>query len=69
MGGLLETLLAWIRRTVGRVGVRSGVGGANYRAVPSELVERIKSRLEDSGLSIPFPLRDLHIVSQPAAGQ
>lgn len=41
-----------------------------YRAVRSDLLERIERTLEDNGPSIPFPQRDLHIVSQPpAAGQ
>ena len=51
------------------IAVRPWVSTANYWAVRSDLLERIKRTLEDNGLSIPFPQRDLHIVSQPAAGQ
>lgn len=34
-----------------------------------DLVQRCKQQLEAGGISIPFPQRELHIVSQPAAVQ
>ncbi len=51
------------------IAVRPWVATSNYWAVRSDLLERIKRTLEDNGLSIPFPQRDLHIVGQPATGQ
>lgn len=51
------------------IAVRPWVATSDYWNVRSDLLERIKRTLEDNGLSIPFPQRDLHIVSQPAAGQ
>lgn len=44
--------------------VRPWVATADYWAVRGDLLERIKRTLEDNGLSIPYPQRDLHIVSQ-----
>jgi small conductance mechanosensitive channel len=51
------------------IAVRPWVATADYWSVRSDLLERIKRTLEDNGLSIPFPQRDLHIVGQPAPGQ
>lgn len=51
------------------IAVRPWVATADYWSVRSDLLERIKRTLEDNGLSIPFPQRDLHIVSQPVPGQ
>lgn len=51
------------------IAVRPWVATSDYWNVRSDLLERIKRTLEDNGLSIPFPQRDLHIVSQPASGQ
>jgi small conductance mechanosensitive channel len=48
------------------IAVRPWVETVNYWAVRGELLERIKKVLEDNGLSIPYPQRDLHIVSQPS---
>jgi small conductance mechanosensitive channel len=46
------------------IAVRPWVKTSEYWPVRGELLERIKKALEDSGLSIPYPQRDLHIVSQ-----
>jgi small conductance mechanosensitive channel len=51
------------------IAVRPWVATADYWSVRGDLLERIKRTLEDNGLSIPFPQRDLHIVSQPVPGQ
>jgi len=47
--------------------VRPWVASGDYWAVRGDLLERIKKALEDNGLSIPFPQRDVHIVNQAAA--
>lgn len=46
------------------IAVRPWVATANYWPARGDLLERIKRVLEDNGLSIPYPQRDLHIVSQ-----
>lgn len=46
------------------IAVRPWVNSADYWAVRGDLLERIKSTLESNGLSIPYPQRDLHLVSQ-----
>ena len=46
--------------------VRPWVATEDYWAVRGDLLERIKRALEDNGMSIPFPQRDVHIVSQAA---
>jgi small conductance mechanosensitive channel len=46
------------------IAVRPWVATSNYWPVRGHLLERIKRVLEDNGLSIPYPQRDLHIVSQ-----
>ena len=50
------------------IAVRPWVKSADYWAVRSDLLERIKRALEHAGLSIPYPQRDLHIVSGDAEG-
>jgi len=47
--------------------VRPWVERVNYLAVRGALLERIKVALEERGLSIPFPQRDVHVVTQAAA--
>lgn len=47
--------------------VRPWVESADYWAVRGDLLERVKQALENNGLSIPYPQRDLHIVSQVSA--
>lgn len=47
------------------LGVRCHVGNADYFATRCELTEQIKKRFDQGGVSIPFPQRDLHIVSAP----
>ena len=46
--------------------VRPWVARVDYLAVRGALLERIKRTLEENGLSIPYPQRDLHIVTQTA---
>lgn len=48
--------------------VRPWVRTADYWAVMWDLTEAIKKRFDDEGISIPFPQRDVHIVSQPEPG-
>jgi small conductance mechanosensitive channel len=50
------------------IAVRPWVQSVDYWPVRGELLEKIKQVLEDNGLSIPYPQRDVHIVSQVAAG-
>lgn len=47
--------------------VRPWVNVADYWAVYFDLTEKIKVALEEGGCTIPFPQRDVHIKSQPAA--
>jgi small conductance mechanosensitive channel len=46
--------------------VRPWVNSGDYWAVRGDLLENVKRELERAGLSIPFPQRDVHIVSQAA---
>lgn len=46
------------------IAVRSWVNSGDYSQVRSDLLEHIKRALEAAGLSIPYPQRDLHIVTQ-----
>ena len=50
------------------IAVRPWVKSADYWAVRSDLLERIKRALEQAGLSIPYPQRDLHVVSGDLEG-
>ncbi len=45
--------------------VRPWVRTGDYWAVMWDLTEAIKKRFDEEGISIPFPQRDIHIVSQP----
>jgi small conductance mechanosensitive channel len=45
------------------LGIRCHVGNANYFVTRCELTEQIKKRFDTDGISIPFPQRDLHLVS------
>jgi small conductance mechanosensitive channel len=45
------------------IAVRVWVATADYWNVRSDLLESIKKALEGAGLSIPYPQRDIHIVS------
>ncbi|HMM66745.1 MAG TPA: mechanosensitive ion channel [Dokdonella sp.] len=45
------------------LGIRCHVGNADYFATRCELTEQIKKRFDQAGVSIPFPQRDLHIIS------
>ena len=46
------------------IAVRPWVMSSDYSQVRSDLLEHIKRALESAGLSIPYPQRDLHIVTQ-----
>jgi small conductance mechanosensitive channel len=49
--------------------VRPWVVSADYWAVRADVLERSKQTLEDAGLSIPYPQRDIHLIGQvPATG-
>ena len=50
------------------IAVRPWVKSPDYWAVRSDLLENIKRALEHAGLSIPYPQRDLHIVSGDLEG-
>jgi small conductance mechanosensitive channel len=47
--------------------VRPWVATADYWAARGDLLERIKKSLEDNGLSIPYPQRDVHLFNSAAA--
>lgn len=47
--------------------VRPWVESGDYWAVRGDLLERVKQALEDNGLSIPYPQRDVHLIGQVAA--
>lgn len=49
------------------IAVRPWVKSFDYSQVRSDLLEHIKRALENAGLSIPYPQRDLHIVTQADA--
>ncbi len=46
------------------IGVRPWVKTADYWATRGDLLERIKVTLEDNGLSIPYPQRDVHLFNE-----
>lgn len=45
--------------------VRPWVASADYWATRSDLLKNIKQDLDAAGINIPYPQRDVHIVSQP----
>jgi small conductance mechanosensitive channel len=47
--------------------VRPWVASSDYWGVRGDLLEGIKKALEDNGLSIPYPQRDVHLIGQVAA--
>jgi small conductance mechanosensitive channel len=47
--------------------VRPWVATADYWSVRGHLLEQIKKALEDNGMSIPYPQRDLHLINQAAS--
>ena len=46
------------------IAVRPWVKSADYWVARSDLLENIKRALDNAGLSIPYPQRDLHIVNE-----
>ena len=48
------------------IAVRPWVKSSDYWAARSDLLERIKTVLEDNGLSIPYPQHDVHLFGQAA---
>jgi small conductance mechanosensitive channel len=47
------------------LGLRVWTATVNYWALRCALIERGKAALEDAGLSLPFPQRDLHLIDAP----
>lgn len=47
--------------------VRPWVASGDYWAVRADVLEKIKKALEDAGLSIPYPQRDVHLIGQVAS--
>lgn len=47
--------------------VRPWVAASDYWAVRGDLLENVKKSLEDNGISIPFPQRDVHVINQAVA--
>jgi small conductance mechanosensitive channel len=47
--------------------VRPWVAASDFWAVRGDVLERVKKSLEDNGLSIPFPQRDVHLFHEAAA--
>lgn len=62
-----DLLLMELGESSVNLAVRPWVNREDYWEARSDLLENIKRALEAQGLSIPFPQRDLHIVSQAAA--
>jgi small conductance mechanosensitive channel len=48
------------------IAVRPWVRSGDYWVVRSDLLERIKSVLEQNGMSIPYPQRDVHVINETA---
>lgn len=48
------------------IAVRPWAKTADYWSVHSDLLRDIKAILDENGISIPYPQRDIHIVSQPS---
>ncbi len=46
--------------------VRPWVNSADYWGVHFDLLERIKLRFDDEGISIPYPQQDIHLHNSPA---
>ncbi len=46
--------------------LRPWVSSADYFEVKFDLIEAIKNRFDAEGISIPFPQRDVHMISTPA---
>jgi small conductance mechanosensitive channel len=49
------------------LGIRCHVGNSDYFATKCELTERIKKAFDRSGISIPYPQRDVHMYHHAAA--
>jgi small conductance mechanosensitive channel len=49
------------------IAVRPWAASSDYWAVRGDLLEGVKKALEDNGLSIPYPQRDVHLIGQVAA--
>ena len=47
--------------------VRPWVATGDYWAVRGDVLEGVKKALEDNGLSIPYPQRDVHLINQAQA--
>lgn len=47
--------------------VRPWVATSDYWSVRGDVLEGVKKALEDNGLSIPYPQRDVHLIGQVAA--
>ena len=50
------------------IAVQPWVDSADYLQVRSDLLEHIKHALENAGLSIPYPQRDLRIIDETGGG-
>jgi small conductance mechanosensitive channel len=57
-------LLAELGESSVDIAVRSWVMSSDYGQVRSDLLEHIKRALENAGLSIPYPQRDVHVTHQ-----
>lgn len=62
-----QILLLDLAESSVNIAVRPWVKTPDYWAVRGELLEQIKAALEDNGLSIPFPQRDVHLYKEAAA--
>lgn len=49
------------------IATRPWVKSADYWDVRADLLEKIKTRFDENGISIPYPQRDVHLVSGSAA--
>lgn len=49
------------------VSVRAFVATSDYWQIRTDLMERIKLRFDEAGITIPYPQRMMHLVNSPAA--
>ena len=49
-----------------RFNIRPWVDNADYWAVRFDLMENLKKRFDEAGISIPYPQRDVHIIERDA---
>ena len=61
-----DVLLMELADSSVNIAVRPWVNAADYWVVRGDLMERVKAKFDTNGISIPFPQRDVHLLSEPA---